>query len=74
MKRLICVAMIAALFGLTACAKRQTPAADEAGAAARPQEETTPISTEDFESGEADGIMESSDVEDEGDDTETPSE
>ena len=54
MRSIICVVAMLALIGLTGCAKK------DAAPAAQPesQTETTVIATEDFESGEAEGVVE----------------
>ena len=60
MKRLLFAALIIALVGLAGCAKQEEPVpADEAQAA---PEQTEPISTEDFESGEAEGAVQGDDA------------
>lgn len=52
MRSIIIVAVIVALIGLTGCAKKDTAPADQT----EPQSETV-IKTEDFESGEVEGVV-----------------
>jgi len=53
MRSIICVVIMFALIGLTACAKK------DAAPEAQPESQTeTVIATEDFESGEAEGVVE----------------
>ncbi|MCU0305963.1 MAG: hypothetical protein MUC56_18060 [Thermoanaerobaculales bacterium] len=54
MNRLLCVAVIVAVAALVGCAK-PAPAPTESPDVQTAPAEATPISTEDFESGEADG-------------------
>lgn len=54
MRSIICVLIMVVLIGLTGCAKKDAAPADHPEA----QSETQPISTEDFESGEAEGAVE----------------
>ncbi len=54
MRSIICVFIILALVGLTGCAKKDAAPADQPEATSEAQ----PISTEDFESGEAEGVVE----------------
>lgn len=53
MRSIIVVAVMFALIGLTGCAKKVTAPADQP----EPQSETV-IKTEDFESGEVEGVVE----------------
>ena len=63
MRELICIAVVAALVFLTGCAKPESepaPAEPEA-AVEQPTEESQPITSEDFESGEVEELEESGD-------------
>ena len=73
MRSIICVVIVVALVGLMGCAKQDSAPADQPEA----QTESQPISNEDFESGDAEGLVEESeDVVEEspegGDQGETP--
>jgi len=57
MRSIICFAIVIALAGLTGCAKQESAPADEAEVPT----ETQQISTEDFESGEVDAVVEEGD-------------
>lgn len=50
MRSIICIVIVLALIGLSGCAKKDVAQAD--------QDETTVIATEDFESGEAESVVE----------------
>jgi len=54
MKQLFCIVVIIAVVGLVGCSKQQPAPAHEPEAVPT---QTEPISTEDFESGEADGAV-----------------
>ncbi len=65
MRSIICIAIMIALTGLTGCAEQESAPAAEPEAAT----ETQQISNEDFESGEASGVVQE-DQNDSEDDTE----
>lgn len=54
MRSIICVVIVLALIGLTGCAKKDAAPAVET----ETQTETTVIASEDFESGEVEGVVE----------------
>ena len=54
MRSIICLLIMVALIGLAGCAKKDAAPADQIEI----QSETTTISTEDFESGKAEGAVE----------------
>ena len=56
MRSIICVAIVVALVGLMGCAKQDAAPADQPEA----QTESQPISNEDFESGDVEGLVEDS--------------
>ena len=55
MKKALCVTVLVALVGLTACAPNEPAPVEEPQPQAETQPEDQPVSTEDFESGEAKG-------------------
>ncbi len=66
MRIIICLAVVAALLGLTGCAKHEPAPADPAPSQPEASVEPQPIASEDFESGEAEGVVESGDQTDKG--------
>ena len=63
MRLMICVLVTIALVLCLGCAKQETaPAEPETASSEAPQTDADPIASEDFESGEIDGTMESADV------------
>lgn len=54
MRSIICVVIVLALIGLTGCAKKDAAPAEQPVT----ETETSVIATEDFESGEAEGVVE----------------
>jgi hypothetical protein len=73
MKRIICIAIVLTLTGLMGCAKQDKAPVQSPETKVEQRPTSEPISTEDFESGEVAGAVESDDAA-EGEDPETPGE
>lgn len=59
MRSIICLAVVLALMGLTGCAKNQATPSDQTPQESEASAEPQPIASEDFESGETGGMVES---------------